>query len=106
MRYDDTPFSHTQAEYAKAIEFHILQYLIWDSQFAYDLVVFRSLESVFDKSRVTNVRSRSRYGTLFTWFDKYRVFFHTYNCKSVSSLYSYLARTINDKLPQLICVLV
>ena len=66
MRYDDTPFSHTQAEYAKAIEFHILQYLIWDSQFAYDLVVFRSLESVFDKSRVTNVRSRSRYGTLFT----------------------------------------
>ena len=43
------------------------------------------------------LRSWSLYGTLFTSLDKYMVFFHTSNCKSVSLPYSYCARTIVDK---------
>ena len=44
--------------------------------------------------RLISVEIRSwsgYYGGLFTRLDKYRVFFHTPNCKSVSSLYSYQA---------------
>ena len=40
------------------------------------------------------LRSWSRYVALSTRLDKYRVFFHTSNCKTISSPYSYCAPTI------------
>ena len=65
--------------------------LFWDcSIFLFTLIGYRnSICSIRVK-----LCSWSHYGTLFTWLDKYRVFFHTSNCKSVSSHYSYRARTI------------
>ena len=41
------------------------------------------------------LRSWSGYGDLFTRLDKYRIFFHTSNCKSVLSPYVYRARIIH-----------
>ena len=37
----------------------------------------------------------SGYGALFIRLDKYRVFFHTSNCQSASSLYAYRAIPFN-----------
>ena len=52
-------------------------------------VVYCAIQYSLCSIRV-QLRSWCRYGTLFTWLDKYRVFFHTSNRKYVSSPYSYL----------------
>ena len=52
------------------------------------------VESLLDKSRVL---SWSDYGTVYTRLDKNSFFLHTSNCKSVSSPYSYRARTLVEQ---------
>ena len=47
------------------------------------------------------LRSWSGNGGLFNRLDEYRIFFHTSNCKSVSSLYAYRARIIAEPRPDM-----
>ena len=58
-----------------------------------------SLQNIVQKYRYCSIRvelrSWSGYGALFTRLDKYRFYFHTSNCKSVSSPYAFRSRTLN-----------